>query len=136
MVEVTVSFKCCQRTYFLAMSIFDKYLIASHQEGTVLSNKEVHSVGVISMYLASKFEDVFPLHSKIVSEKIAHGTMTPEQIVLEEQRYLKMFGYTVDFITLFDFHETFRSKIENQMNRTFAGIPAEASFLKFCLDMI
>lgn len=65
------------------------------------------------MYLASKFEDVFPLHSKIVSEKIAHGTMTPKQIVNEEQRYLKMFGYSVDFVTLFDFHETYRAKIEN-----------------------
>jgi hypothetical protein len=78
MIEVTTSFKCSTRTYFLALNIFDKYLIASHHNGVVLANKDVHSVGVISMYLASKFEDVFPLHSKIVSEKIAHGTMTPK----------------------------------------------------------
>lgn len=84
MIEVTTSFKCCPRTYFLALKVFDNYLIASHHTGTVLSNKEVHSIGVISMYLASKFEDVFPLHSKIVSEKIAHGTMSPKQIVAEE----------------------------------------------------
>lgn len=30
MIEVTTSFKCCQRTYFLAMTIFDRYMIASH----------------------------------------------------------------------------------------------------------
>jgi len=30
MVEVTYSFKCAPRTYFLAITIFDKYLIASH----------------------------------------------------------------------------------------------------------
>jgi hypothetical protein len=30
MIEVTFSFKCCIRTYFLAVTIFDKYLIASH----------------------------------------------------------------------------------------------------------
>ena len=41
-----------------------------------LTNKDVHPVGVISMYIASKFEDTFPLHSKVVSEKIAHGTMS------------------------------------------------------------
>jgi hypothetical protein len=111
MIEVTTSFKCCQRTYFLAISIFDRYLIAMAQNGVSLGNKDVHSIGVISMYIASKFEDVFPLHSKIVSEKIAHGTMTPKQIVAEEQRYLKLFGYTTNFITHFDFYETFLAKI-------------------------
>lgn len=95
------------------MNIFDNYLIASHQYGFVLTNKEVHSIGVISMYLASKFEDVFPLHSKIVSEKIAHNTMTPKQIVAEEQKYFKMFGFSLNFVTSFDFYETFLAKIES-----------------------
>jgi len=31
MIEVTSSFKCDPRTYFLAVTIFDKYLVASHQ---------------------------------------------------------------------------------------------------------
>jgi hypothetical protein len=83
------------------------------------------------MYLASKFEDVFPLHSNIVSEKIAHGTMTPKQIVLEEQRYLKMFGYSVDFITHFDFHETFVTKIQTQIQKALKGIPGDVTFLNF-----
>ena len=42
MIEVTTSFKCCPRTYFVAMAIFDKYLIASHQFGTVHLNKDIH----------------------------------------------------------------------------------------------
>jgi len=125
MIEVTTSFKCCQRTYFLAMSIFDNYLIAMAQNGESLTNKDVHAVGVISMYIGSKFEDVFPLHSKIVSEKIAHGTMSPKKIVLEEQRYLKLFGYTTDFVTHFDFYETFLAKIENTISRMYRGNPSE-----------
>jgi len=56
-------------------------LIASHQNGKVLTNGDVHKIGVISMYIASKFEDVFPLHSKVVSEKIAHGTLSPSKVV-------------------------------------------------------
>lgn len=136
MIEVTTSFKCCQRTYFVAMSIFDKYLIASSQNGVVLSNKEVHSVGVISMYIASKFEDVFPLHSKIVSEKIAHGTMTPKQIVAEEQRYLSMFGYSVDFVTHFDFYETFLAQVQNTIQRMYQTNPTEISFLNFSDQMM
>ena len=34
--------------------------------------------GVTAMYLSSKYEDVMPLHSKVVSEKIAHNAISPK----------------------------------------------------------
>ena len=76
MIEVCTSFKCAQRTYFLAVALLDKYLVSSFHNGIVRENSEIHLMGVASMYLASKYEDVFPLHSKIVSEKIAHGAIS------------------------------------------------------------
>ena len=45
------------------------------------------------MYLASKYEDVFPLHSKIVSEKIAHGAISPLDIVGKEREFLALFEF-------------------------------------------
>ena len=45
------------------------------------------------MYMASKYEDVFPLHSKIVAEKIAHYAISAEQIVAMERQFLKMFNF-------------------------------------------
>ena len=81
LIEVCTSFKCSQRTYFLSATILDKYLTASHHHGIVLENKDIHKGGVVAIYLASKYEDVFPLHSKIVSEKIAHNAISPLQIV-------------------------------------------------------
>jgi hypothetical protein len=75
MVEVTTSFKCTIRTYFLAVAIFDSYLRA--QQGVkVLENSDVHKIGIGAMYLASKYEDIYPLHSKVVSEKISHGAFS------------------------------------------------------------
>jgi hypothetical protein len=76
-----------------------------------VANKDVHRIGVMSMYLASKFEDVFPLHSKIVSEKIAHGTISQKDIVRIEQEMLELFDYSIDFTTPFDFHQTYSDKI-------------------------
>jgi len=75
MVEVTTSFKCTIRTYFLAVAIFDNF-IRSMQGTKVLENSDVHLIGVGTMYLASKYEDIYPLHSKVVSEKISHGAFT------------------------------------------------------------
>ena len=43
------------------------------------------------MYMASKYEDVFPLHSRIVSEKIAHGAMTHKDIIKKEREILNLF---------------------------------------------
>jgi hypothetical protein len=85
MVEVCTSFKCSVRTYFLATQIFDKYIIRVRQLGRCLQNKDVHVIGVTSMYLASKYEDIFPLHSKVVSEKIAHKAIPAKDILMKEQ---------------------------------------------------
>ena len=76
MIEVTKSFKCCPRTYFLAVTILDNYLIASRHQGICRENNEIHVMGIVSLYLASKFEDVYPLNSKIISQRIAHGAIT------------------------------------------------------------
>lgn len=76
MIEVTTSFKCCPRTYFLAVAIMDNYLMASRHQGIRRENAEIHLMGIVSLYLASKFEDVYPLNSKIIAERIAHGAVT------------------------------------------------------------
>lgn len=33
-------------------------------------------MGLTSMYIASKYEDIHPLHSRIIADKIAHGATT------------------------------------------------------------
>lgn len=103
MIEVTTSFKCQPRTYFLAVTLLDKYLIAAHNNGRMLENKDIHVLGVTAMYLASKYEDVFPLHSKVVSEKIAHGAISPKQITEKEIEFLQLFEFQIDFVTHYDF---------------------------------
>jgi hypothetical protein len=93
MIEVCTSFKFFQRTYFLAVAILDKYFIASHQHGVVLENEDVHTLGITCLYMASKYEDVYSLHSKIVSEKIAHFAISAENIVKKEREILQMLDF-------------------------------------------
>ena len=57
------------------VTIFDGYMRAV-QGSKKLENTDVHLVGVGAMYLASKYEDIYPLHSKVVSEKISHGAFS------------------------------------------------------------
>jgi len=74
MIEVCVSFKLEERTWFLAVALFDKYL--SLTKGVrVLENSHVHSIGLTALYLASKYQDVIPINSFTTFEKIGHGAV-------------------------------------------------------------
>lgn len=55
LVEVTTAFRCRDRTYYLAAGLFDQFL---HIFPDKLENKDVHGIGITSLYLASKYEDV------------------------------------------------------------------------------
>lgn len=45
------------------------------------------------MYLASKYEDIYPLHSKIVSDKIAHKAISSKDLLKREEAFLTLFDY-------------------------------------------
>jgi hypothetical protein len=75
MIEVCTSFRCSDRTWFLAVQIFDRYLHLMKGK-KLFKNSDVHSIGITSMYLASKFEDVYPINSLIAHEKISHKAIS------------------------------------------------------------
>lgn len=64
------------------------------------------------MYLASKYEDIYPLHSRIIADKIAHGAISSQEILKLEGDFLKIFDFQVDFVTHFDFHKSFILRIK------------------------
>jgi cyclin A len=113
MIEVTSKFDCRMKTYFLTMAIMDKFMIASNQYSHVLSNSDVHMIGITSLYLASKFNDLHPISAKMISEKTSRGSISQKEINVSEGIILKMIGLNVDFVTHYDFHETYLSRIDN-----------------------
>ena len=75
------------------------------------------------MFLASKYEDVVPLHSAVVSENISHNSMSRADIIAKEGEFLTLFGFQMNFVTHYDFYQTYTDKIEKQIshNLKFAG---------------
>lgn len=67
------------------------------------------------MFLSSKYEDVVPLSSKIVSEKIAHRAISAKEIIKREAEFLDLFDYEVDFVTHYDFYYTYQEKLKNKL---------------------
>lgn len=80
LVEVTSAYKCSTRTYHLAVELFDNYLRVS-QSKIVLEDKDIHLIGLASLFLASKYEDDKPLSSRTLSHKISHGAFSSSDIL-------------------------------------------------------
>ena len=72
MVEVLTAFKCSDQTFFLAVNIMDRYFDSLSKQGIALELHELHTTGVVCMFMASKYEDVYPLLMKTVFNKIGH----------------------------------------------------------------
>lgn len=64
---------------------------------------DLHVVGVTSMFVASKFEDIYPLKMKTVYEKIAHKKLEIEKIKSLELEIMKSINYKIHAPTVLDF---------------------------------
>ena len=80
-----------------------------------MENSDVHGVGVAAMYLASKYEDIYPLHSRVVSEKISHNAFSQKQILKREEEFLKLFEFQFDFVTTYDIFQTYITLIKHRI---------------------
>lgn len=72
MVEVLTAFKCSDQTFFIAVNLMDRYFDALNKQAIPLNLNELHLTGVVCMFMASKYEDVYPLLMKTVFNKIGH----------------------------------------------------------------
>lgn len=100
MVEVMTSFKCKDQTFFMAVSLMDRYLDKKIQRKVI---GELHVIGVTAMFLASKYEDILPLRMNTVVEKIAHRKLSMEMIRKYEDDILETLDYYLQAPTTLEF---------------------------------
>ena len=84
----------------MAVSLQDRYTKGC---GRILEVGDLHILGVTSMFVASKFEDIYPLKMRTVHEKIAHSKLEPSRIRALELDILRVIGYKIHAPTVLDF---------------------------------
>ena len=122
MIEVLTIYKCSEETFFLSVNILDLYIFKSK---TILFNEEIHLIGLISMFIASKFEDIYFIPLYDIEYNIGYNNFTKEQLKNMELKILKVINFenifntsVYDFlkIYLFDFFTCNQNKIlENEI---------------------
>jgi len=63
----------------------------------------MHKLGLTSMFLASKFEDLNPLNMCSVYSKIGHKQIPKDIILNTERNIFQRLGFSVSLVTSYDF---------------------------------
>ena len=108
MVEVLTTFKNSDQTFFLAINLMDRFFKTVSQP---LPSTELHLTGVVSMFVASKYEDIVPLMMKTVVNKIGHNKFELRQIEEKELELLKVIEYKVGAPTVKEFLDRFLEEL-------------------------
>lgn len=73
MIEVLCSYKCRNQSFFLAQNYLDRYLQLADKS---LTSSDLHLYGVAAMFMACKYEEIYPFKMKLVVKKIAHDKLS------------------------------------------------------------
>jgi len=102
MVEVLCSYKCSNQTFFVAVYYLDAFFKYSQLKYDI---NDLHLAGVSAMFLAAKFEEIYPLRIRVVHEKIAHKKFSKEEIRDKETEMIDTLGFNCCPVTLLSFIE-------------------------------
>ena len=106
MMEIFASYSSEPLSFFLAVEIMDNFLQKTKK---VYFDNDIHLIGMVSIYMASKMEDIIPLHMIHIKTKIGHDKFSKEEIITMEREILKTLDWDILFITNYDTVKTFLS---------------------------
>ena len=94
----------------MAVSLLDRYFKGKNETREV---GDLHIIGVTTMFIASKYEDIYPLKMKMVYEKIAHKKLSIEKIKSLEMDILRVINYRISAPTSLDFLKVYLKQVLN-----------------------
>ena len=105
MIEVLSVFECVDETFFLSVNIMD---IFYQKTKKVFHNEDVHLIGITSMFISCKFQEIYPLSIKNFVTKIGHDMFSKNDIKNMENQILSEIGIEVLVSTsVYDFLKTY-----------------------------
>ena len=92
-IEVFAVFNYSDQTFFLSVHILDTYLNKQSLKNICIKEEEIHILGMIAMYLASKFEETRCLRMDFLYKNIGYETFSKEEIISRETEVIKVIGF-------------------------------------------
>lgn len=100
MVEVLSQLGSATQTLFLSVRYMDLYF---KRNNATLPLSQLHITGATSMFLASKFEDVAPMHMQTFQEDVVKKLFSTAKLKQAEFKMLQVLNFDIDVPTTLDF---------------------------------
>ena len=100
MLEVFHSFCSSEETIFSAVKIMDKYIWKSKDK---LKSEDIHLIGMVCMYLASKTYDIIPIQMNSLIHLVGHDIFEQKTIKEMEKKIIKEIDFDIFFPTTYEF---------------------------------
>jgi len=100
MLEVFNSFKSNEETIFAAVKIMDKFIWKTKDN---LKTEDIHLIGMVCMYLASKTYDMIPIQMNSLKHLIGHDLFSQKVIKEMEKKIIKTINFDVFIPTTYEF---------------------------------
>jgi len=120
MIEVLKFYNCSNETFFLSVSIMDQFL---YKTNSIIKNKNIHLIGMSCMYIANKFEEIYPIPLKHFVYKIGHEKFNDTLIKSQTMRILNVISFenlvmtsVYEFIKIYFFDLYVNNKINLNNN--------------------
>ena len=100
MLEIFHTFNSNEETFLAAVEIMDKFFF--HYKKTVLKDENIHLIGIVSIYIASKVYDLIPIQLDNIIHEIGHNQFSQKEILNLERRIIKTIDFDVFFTNSFE----------------------------------
>lgn len=105
MIEVLNVFEGSEETFFLSVNIMDLFF---WKTPNIYRNENVHLIGVGSMFIASKFQEIYPICLKDFVERIGHNSFKENDVKRMEFKILKdIKPENLVTTSIYDFNKTY-----------------------------
>ena len=112
LIDVHNKYKLVPQTMYISVNLIDRYLSKNDT-----SRPKLQLVGVTSMFIASKYEDIYPPKLKDLVYVTDHAYVKDDVLIMEN-KMLKSLNFDITFPTQWSFLELYKKKL-NLDNKTF-----------------
>lgn len=114
-IDVHNKFKMLPQTFFLTINLIDRFL--EHFE---CERNKLQLVGISCLFLASKYEEIYPPDLKEFV-LVCDNTYSSDEIIVMEGMIISKLGFDLVFTSSYQFHEMFcqKCKLNHLINPKF-----------------
>ena len=100
MLEIFYHFRSNEETFLAAVEIMDKFIYKYKKKE--LTDENIHLIGMVSIYIASKVYDLIPIQLDNIIHQIGHDEYNQKEILVMERKIIKTINFDVFSINSFD----------------------------------